>query len=169
MCISSWIALLWGYAILWPVDSTNSSISDLFLLAPKPNWTGAFAGPETTNSAYNSLSFSSGSQDLTPSLIIHTPACLKREGVCICIICICNIHAHVQYMHIHTQVFGISICTHRCIFQHLSPLVPVARFYLEETAPQHIHGQNSQSPAMVPSAAWGSHKLFAARNCSIYL
>lgn len=77
---------------------------------------------------------------------------------------------YATYAYTYTGVSGISTYTHRCMFQHLSPsLVPVAGFYLEETAPQHLHGQRSQSPAMVSSAVSASHKLFAARNCSVCL
>lgn len=61
-------------------------------------------------------------------------------------------HLCAMYAYTCTGVSGISICTHRCMFQHLSPsLVPVAGFYREETAPKHIHGHSSQLPAMIPS------------------
>lgn len=59
---------------------------------------------------------------LTPSLVIHTPACLKHEGLYVRIISICNIHAPmcniwiyvrrcVWYKHMHTQVHVPASCS----------------------------------------------------------
>lgn len=105
--------------------------------------------------------------------ILHHPhtTCLKHEGLYICIICICNIYAPMCY---------VCIYMHRCVwYKHLHTQMHVpASFSFSSACGWILSGRNcsqahpradSQSPAMIPSAAWASHKLFAARICSICL